>query len=66
MAANRQQGGYLFEFLVGFTMFPAGLCVMSMDSKGLGGLLAVVGLLLLVHSAYGFYKIKKLEFTGGS
>lgn len=61
MAANRQQGGYLLEFLIGFTMFPAGLVVMS-DSKGLGGFLALVGFLLLVHSAYGFYKIKKLEF----
>jgi hypothetical protein len=65
MAANRQQGGYLFEFLIGFTMFPAGLAVIS-DSKGLGGLLTVVGLLLLIHSAFGFYKIKKLEYTGGS
>ncbi|MGE5326577.1 MAG: hypothetical protein ACM3NO_06025 [Deltaproteobacteria bacterium] len=62
MAANRQQGGYLFEFLVGFTLFPAGLALMSMESKGLGGLLTLVGLLLLVHSAFGFYKIKKLEF----
>jgi hypothetical protein len=66
MAANRQQGGYLLEFLVGFTMFPAGLILMTSDSRALGGLLIVVGLLLLVHSAIGFYKIKKLEFTNGS
>jgi len=66
MAANRQQGGYLLEFLVGFTMFPVGLVLMSMESKALGGLLALVGFLLLAHWAYGFYKIKKLEFTGGS
>lgn len=66
MAANRQQGGYLLEFLVGFTMFPAGLVVMTMDSKALGGLVAVVGFLILVHSCFGFYKIKKLEYSSGS
>jgi hypothetical protein len=66
MAANRQQGGYLFEFLVGFTMFPAGLVVLTSGSGVIGGLLTIVGLLLLAHSAFGFYKIKKLEFTDGS
>lgn len=66
MAANRQQGGYLLEFLIGFTMFPAGLVAMSMGSKAVGGLVTVVGLLLLIHSLVGFYRIKKLEFTDGS
>jgi hypothetical protein len=66
MAANRQQGSYLAEFLVAFTMFPAGLVMLASASRGIGAVLTLVGLGLLVHSAIGFYRIKKLEFSDGS
>lgn len=62
MAANRQQGTYLTEFLVGFTALPAGLVM----GGGLGVVVAIVGAAALLHSCFGFYKIKKLEFNGGS
>ncbi len=64
MAANRQQGSCLAEFIVAFTMFPAGLVLLSSGSRAMGILLTLVGLALLVHSAVGFYRIKKLEFSG--
>ena len=57
MAANAQQGKYLGTTLVGFTAFPAGLYM----GGGLGGIVAIVGLVLLVISAVGFYRIKELE-----
>ncbi len=62
MAANRQQGGYLAEFIVAFTAFPAGMVLFTSSHRGIGLLLAIAGLGLLVHSAVGFYRIKKLEF----
>jgi hypothetical protein len=61
MAANRQQGAYLTEFLVAF---PAGLVLLTLSSYGIGVLLTIVGLGMLVHSSMGFYRIKKLEFPG--
>ncbi len=64
MAANRQQGAYLTEFLVAFTTFPAGLVLLTSASRGIGILLTIVGLGMLVHSSVGFYRIKKLEFSG--
>ena len=57
MAANAQQGKYLGTTLVGFTAFPAGLYM----GGGLGGIIAIVGLVLLVVSCVGFYRIKQLE-----
>ncbi|HZP00631.1 MAG TPA: hypothetical protein VFD30_10085 [Terriglobia bacterium] len=66
MAANRQQGGYLGEFIVGFTMFPAGLVLFTASSHVIGFVLAIAGLGLLAHSAVGFYRIKKLEYSNGS
>jgi hypothetical protein len=55
MAANSKQGSYLGTTLVGFTAFPAGLCV----GGGLGIVVAIAGLLLLVISAVGLYRIKE-------
>ena len=55
MAANSRQGSYLGTTLVGFTGFPAGLYV----GGGLGIVVAIAGLLLLVISAVGFYRIKE-------
>jgi len=59
MAATSQQGKYLGTTLVGFTAFPAGLYI----GGGIGTIIAVVGLLLLIISAFGFYRIKQLDTT---
>jgi hypothetical protein len=56
MAANSQQGTYLGMTLAGFTALTAGLVVKG----GAGMFVAFVGLLLLVFSAAGFYRIKSL------
>lgn len=56
MAASRQQGTYLGTLLVGFTAFPAGL----VEGGAIGMVVAVIGLILLVYSAAGFYRIKGL------
>ena len=56
MAANSQQGKYLATTLTGFTALTGGLV-----AKGAIGILAaLVGLLLLIVSAAGFYRIKDL------
>lgn len=57
MAANSQQGTYLGTTLVGFTAFTAGLYV----GGGLGVIVAIAGLVLLIISAVGLYRIKQLE-----
>ena len=57
MAATSQQGTYLGTTLVGFTAFAAGLYI----GGGFGDVVAIVGLVLLVISAVGFYRIKQLE-----
>jgi len=57
MAANAQQGKYLATTLVGFTAFPAGLYT----GGALGGIIAIVGLVLLVISCVGLYRVKQLE-----
>ena len=57
MAANSQQGKYLATTLTGFTAFAAGLVAQG----GVGIVVALGGLLLLLISAAGFYKIKGLE-----
>ncbi|PYV38809.1 MAG: hypothetical protein DMG06_24750 [Acidobacteria bacterium] len=57
MAASSQQGTYLGTTLVGFTAFTAGLYV----GGALGVVVAILGLLLLVISAVGFYRIKQFE-----
>ncbi len=59
MAANSKHGTYLLTTLTGFTAFPAGLYA----GGGLGILVAIVGAGLLLYSAFGFYKIKRLEPT---
>jgi hypothetical protein len=57
MAANAQQGKYLGTTLVGFTAFPAGLYM----GGGLGVTIAIVGLVLLVVSCVGLYRVKQQE-----
>lgn len=61
MAAIRQQGTYLAEFIIAFTTFPAGLVLVSEGSKGIGYLVTIVGLGILLHSLVGFYRIRHLE-----
>jgi len=56
MAANSQQGTYLATMLTGFTALTAGLVA----EGAIGILAALVGLLLLIVSAAGFYRIKDL------
>ena len=63
MAANRQQGGYLAEFLIGFTLIAAGLVTLSIVSPILGVLITIAGLALLTHACLGFRRIKALEYT---
>jgi len=54
MGANSKQGWCLLVFLVGFTFLPAGLAY-------LGPLFSLVGLVCLIGSLVGFYRIKPLE-----
>lgn len=51
MGATSQQGWYLFVFLVGFTLGPAGLAF-------LGWLVALVGFALMAVALAGFASIK--------
>jgi hypothetical protein len=62
MAATAQQGTYLATTLVGFTVFPAGLLARA-SHPSVGILAALVGLGLLAYSAFGLYRIKRLELT---
>ena len=57
MGANSKQGWYLFLFLIGFTFLPAGLAY-------LGPIFSLIGLVCLVASLVGLYRIKPLEHAG--
>lgn len=57
MAATAQQGKYLGITLVGFTAFPAGLYM----GGGLGVIVAIAGLVLLLISCVGLYRLKQME-----
>jgi hypothetical protein len=57
MAANAQQGTYLGTTLAGFTAYVAG----RVAGGGMGMLIALVGLLLLILSAAGFYRAKSVS-----
>jgi hypothetical protein len=54
MGATSAQGWYLFTFIVGFTLGPAGLA-------GLGWLVALIGFGLMAVALAGFYRIKEPE-----
>lgn len=62
MAAIPQQGTYLGTTLAGFTSFTSGL-VMREGHSILGWSLALIGLVALVYSGIGFYRIKSLALT---
>jgi hypothetical protein len=57
MGANSGQGWGLFAFLVGFTSLVAGLAY-------LGPVFTIIGLVLLVGSLVGLYRLKPLEHAG--
>jgi hypothetical protein len=57
MAANAQQGTYLGTTLMGLTAYVAG----RVAGGGLGLLIALIGVVLLILSAAGFYKLKGLS-----
>lgn len=59
MAANTQQGVSLVTLLVGFTTFFAGIAAEE-SYPVIGILAAIIGAVLLIVSAYGFYRIKSL------
>jgi hypothetical protein len=52
MGATSQQGWYLFVFMVGFTLGPAGLVA-------LGWPIALIGFGLMIAALAGFYSIKE-------
>jgi len=52
MGATSQQGWYLFVFLAGFTLAPAGFVAV-------GWPLAVLGIALMVAALAGFHSIKE-------
>ena len=58
MGATSKQGWYLFTFMVGFTLGPAGLLA-------LGWPIALIGFGLMVAALAGFYSIKE-RVTPGS
>ncbi len=57
MGSNSKQGWYLFMFIVGFTLAPAGLVA-------LGWVVTAAGSALLVASLLGFRSIKE-DASGG-
>ncbi len=57
MGATSAQGWYLFVFLVGFTLGPAGLA-------GLGWPVAIAGFVMMAGALAGFRSIKEPEPTG--
>jgi len=57
MGATSAQGWYLFVFIVGFTLAPAGLFA-------LGWPVAIVGLVLLAVAFGGFRSIKEPAASG--
>ena len=59
MGSTSQQGWYLFVFIVGFTLGPAGLA-------GLGWPVALVGFGMIAASFMGFRSIKEPAVPGNS
>lgn len=59
MAANAMQGINLTTLLVGFTTFFAGVAAKE-TYPTIGVLAAIVGAVLLLISAYSFYRIKNV------
>ncbi len=65
MGANSTQGWSLFGLLIGFTLLVGGLAALSEGASRMPASLGVVaGIVLIVISCVGFYRIKPLEHEG--
>ncbi len=65
MGANSKQGWSLFSLVIGFPMMVGGLAAISEGRSGLLATLATLaGIVLVVVSFVGFYRIKPLEHEG--
>ena len=58
--ATPQQGTYLGTTLAAFTAFAGGLAARESYPSG-GVLIALIGLVLLIYSVFGFVRIKGLK-----
>jgi hypothetical protein len=56
MASVSQQGSYLGMTLIGFTAFAGGLVA----GGAIGIVAAIIGLVLLIASAAGFYSVRNV------
>jgi hypothetical protein len=56
MASVSQQGSYLGTTLIGFTAFAGGLTA----GGGIGIVAAIIGFILLIVSAAGFYSVRNV------
>jgi hypothetical protein len=56
MASVSQQGSYLGTTLIGFTALAGGLVA----GGGMGIVAAIIGLILLIVSAAGFYSVRNV------
>ena len=65
MGANSKQGWSLLSLVIGFPMMVGGLAALSEGRSGLLPVLATLaGIVLVVVSFVGFYRIKPLEHEG--
>ncbi len=65
MGANSQQGWCVFGLFIGFALLVGGLAALSEGASGMIGTLGILaGIVLLVLSCAGFYRIKPLEHEG--
>ncbi len=66
MGANSKQGWCLFGLLIGFPSMVGGLAAISEGHSGLllPALGSLVGIVLMVISCVGLYRIKALEHAG--
>lgn len=65
MGANSKQGWCLFGLLVGFPLLVGGLAALSEGASGMPATIGILaGIVLIVISCVGFYRIKPLEQEG--
>ncbi len=65
MGANSTQGWCLFGLFIGFTLLVGGLAALSEGASAmLATLGSLAGIVLMVASCVGFYRIKPLEHEG--
>ncbi len=65
MGANSKQGWCLFGLFIGFMLLVGGLAGLSEGASRMAATLGtLIGLVLMVISCAGFYRIKPLEHEG--